>query len=58
MNRRSFLLSASGVAAHPLLRSLAPSSSGLLYAAQQSASQKSAAKNAPSEPPLSKPTTP
>ncbi len=55
MNRRSFLLSASGVAAHPLLRSLAPSSSGLLYAAQQSASQKSAAKNAPSEPPLSKP---
>ena len=39
MNRSSFLLSASGVVAHPLLRSLAPSSSGLLYAAQQSACQ-------------------
>ena len=59
MNRRSFLLSASGVAAHPLLRSLAPSSSGLLFAAQQSAAQQNAAKNtasnAASKAPLSKP---
>jgi FtsP/CotA-like multicopper oxidase with cupredoxin domain len=37
MNRRSFLLSAGGVVAHPLLNSLVPQPSGLLHAAQQSA---------------------
>ena len=55
MNRRSFLLSAGGVVAHPLLNSLVASPSGLLYAAQQSAAQQTAPKNAPSKPPLSKP---
>ncbi|HEY4380649.1 MAG TPA: multicopper oxidase domain-containing protein [Acidobacteriaceae bacterium] len=34
MNRRSFLLSASGIVAHPLLNSLVPASSGLLQAQQ------------------------
>ena len=42
MNRRSFLLSASGIVAHPLLQSLAPAPSGLLLAAQQSAAKKPA----------------
>jgi FtsP/CotA-like multicopper oxidase with cupredoxin domain len=39
MNRRSFLLSASGAAAHPLLTSAFPVKSSLLYAAQQSPSK-------------------
>jgi FtsP/CotA-like multicopper oxidase with cupredoxin domain len=46
MNRRSFLLSAGGVMAHPLLNSLAPTPSSLLYAAQQSAAKKAAAASA------------
>jgi FtsP/CotA-like multicopper oxidase with cupredoxin domain len=37
MNRRSFLLSASGAVAHPLLKLLATQPSGLSYAAQQRA---------------------
>jgi FtsP/CotA-like multicopper oxidase with cupredoxin domain len=44
MNRRSFLLSASGVVAHPLLNSLLQSPSSPLYAAQQSASKSGASK--------------
>ena len=47
MNRRSFLRSASGVMAEPLLQSLAPASSGLLYAAQQSAAKKAVPAKAP-----------
>ena len=47
MNRRSFLVSAGGVVAQPLLHSLAPTPSGLLYAAQQSAAKKAAAAKAP-----------
>ena len=42
MNRRSFLRSASGIVAAPLIHSLSPS--GLLYAAQQSATKKAAPK--------------
>ena len=45
MNRRSFLLSASGVVAHPLLNSLLPASSSLLHAQQTSA--KSASSKSP-----------
>jgi FtsP/CotA-like multicopper oxidase with cupredoxin domain len=50
MNRRTFLLSASGIVAHPLLNSLVAAPSGLLLAAQQNA-----ARNAASKPPLTKP---
>ena len=46
MNRRSFLRSASVVAAQPLLQSLVPSPSGLLLAAPQTAAKK-AASNSP-----------
>ena len=46
MNRRSFLLSASGVVAHPLLHSLVPPPAGLLYA-QQSAAKKIAPAKSP-----------
>ena len=51
MNRRSFLLSASGVVAQPLLRSLVPTPSGLLYAAQQGAPKASTANVAAKAPP-------
>jgi FtsP/CotA-like multicopper oxidase with cupredoxin domain len=44
MNRRSFLRSAGGIVAAPLLHSLGPAPSGFLYAAQK-------AKNAASNPP-------
>ena len=47
MNRRSFLVSAGGVVAHPLLHSLASSPSGLLYAAQQTAAKKAAPAKSP-----------
>ena len=47
MNRRSFLLSAGGMVAHPLLNSLVPTPSSLLYAAQQSAAKKAAPAKAP-----------
>ena len=45
MNRRSFLVTAGGVVAHPLLNSLVSARSGLLYAAQQSTAKKPAAKS-------------
>jgi FtsP/CotA-like multicopper oxidase with cupredoxin domain len=45
MNRRSFLRSASGVMAQPLLHSLVPASSGLLLAAQQNTTKKAASKS-------------
>jgi FtsP/CotA-like multicopper oxidase with cupredoxin domain len=44
MNRRSFLRSASVVAAQPLLRSFVPTPSGLLYASPQTAAKKPAYK--------------
>ena len=43
MNRRSFLLTAGGVVAQPLLHSLVPTPPGLLYAAQQPPAKKAAA---------------
>jgi FtsP/CotA-like multicopper oxidase with cupredoxin domain len=55
MNRRTFLLSASGAVAHPLMNSLTATPSGLLLAVQQNATQQSAAKNAVSKAPLTKP---
>jgi len=45
MNRRSFLRSASGVMAQPLLHSAIPASSSLLFAAQQNAAKKAASKS-------------
>ena len=45
MNRRSFLLSAGGVVAHPLLNSLVPTRSSLLYAAQQAPAKKAHSKS-------------
>jgi FtsP/CotA-like multicopper oxidase with cupredoxin domain len=44
MNRRSFLRSASVVAAQPLLRSFVPTPSGLLYTASQGAAKKAPSK--------------
>src|ERR1017187_2326795 len=44
MNRRSFLRSASGIMAQPMLHSLMPTRSALLYAAQPSASKKAPSK--------------
>ena len=44
MNRRSFLRTASGIMAQPLLHSLVPTRSALLYAAQSSASKKTPSK--------------
>ena len=44
MNRRSFLLSASGAAVHPWLNSILPAQSSLLYAAQQSPVKTAASK--------------
>ncbi len=45
MNRRSFLLSAGGAMAHPLLNSFAPTPSGLLYAAQKNSAKSAASKS-------------
>ena len=44
MNRRSFLLAAGGTAAHPLLNSILPARSGLLYAAQPGSGETASAK--------------